>query len=167
MKTKIIALGMCVVMAMSMAACGKSGKASSGNAGTSSDYTKADMQGTKFKTSVELGQYKGLKVGESTNNATDEEIQNGIQNILKSNATDQKVESGAVADGDKVNIDYTGKIDGKEFDGGSSTGYDLTIGSNSFIEGFEAGLVGKNVGDTVDLNLKFPDDYTDKDGKAI
>lgn len=66
---------------------------------------------------------------------------------------------GKVQDGDIVNIDYVGKKDGVAFDGGTATGYDLTIGSNSFIEGFEEGLIGKDIGSTVDLNLKFPDDY--------
>lgn len=167
MKKKIIVIGMCIVMAVSMTACGKGSKASSGNVGKTSDYTKADMKGTSYKSSVELAQYKGLKVGESTNTATDEEVESGIQNILKSNATDEKVESGTVQDGDKVNIDYTGKIDGAEFTGGSAKGSDLTIGSNTFIDGFESGLIGKNIGDSVDLNLKFPDDYKDNNGNPI
>lgn len=63
--------------------------------------------------------------------------------------------------GDKVNIDFVGKMDGKEFEGGSSqgAGYDLVLGSNTFIAGFEDGVVGHKVGETFDLNLKFPDDY--------
>ena len=65
-----------------------------------------------------------------------------------------------VESGDIVNIDYVGKVDGQEFNGGSATGYHLTIGSGTFIDGFEDGLIGKNVGETVDLNLKFPDNYT-------
>ena len=66
-----------------------------------------------------------------------------------------------VADGDTVNIDYTGYKDGEPFDGGSTNGAgaDLTIGSNTYIDGFESGLIGKKVGETVDLNLTFPEDY--------
>ena len=66
---------------------------------------------------------------------------------------------GKVQAGDTVNIDYVGKKDGVAFDGGTATGYDLIIGSNKFIPGFEEGLIGKDIGTTVELNLKFPDDY--------
>ena len=68
-----------------------------------------------------------------------------------------------------ANIDYEGKLDGKAFDGGTAEGYDLTIGSGSFIDGFEDGLIGKKIGDTVDLNLTFPEDYssTDLAGKEV
>ncbi len=66
-----------------------------------------------------------------------------------------------VSDGDTVNIDYTGYIDGEEFSGGSTGGFgtDLEIGSGSYIEGFEEGIIGHAVGETFDLNLSFPDDY--------
>ena len=80
-----------------------------------------------------------------------------------------KKTEGVVADGDVVNIDYTGKKDGVAFEGGTDTGYDLTIGSNSFIDGFEEGLVGVAIGSTVDLNLTFPTNYHSADlaGKAV
>ena len=66
---------------------------------------------------------------------------------------------GVVADGDIVNIDYVGKKDGVAFEGGTANGYELTIGSGAFIDGFESGLVGVKIGSTVDLNLTFPKDY--------
>lgn len=77
-----------------------------------------------------------------------------------------------VTEGVTVNIDYTGYIDGEEFEGGSTKAYgpaDLTIGSNSYIDGFEDGLIGHKVGETVDLNLKFPDPYHNPDyaGKDV
>ncbi len=74
-----------------------------------------------------------------------------------------------VESGDVVNIDYTGTLNGEEFDGGSATGYNLTIGSGSFIDGFEDGLIGANVGDSLDLNLTFPEDYPSEDmaGKDV
>lgn len=74
-----------------------------------------------------------------------------------------------VESGDVVNIDYTGTMDGEEFDGGSATGYNLTIGSGGFIDGFEDGLIGANVGDSLDLNLTFPEDYQSEDmaGKDV
>lgn len=77
-----------------------------------------------------------------------------------------------VTDGVTVNIDYTGYIDGEEFEGGSTEGYgpqDLIIGSNTYIEGFEEGLIGHKVGETVELNLRFPDEYYNADyaGKDV
>lgn len=80
-----------------------------------------------------------------------------------------KITDGTVKDGDTVNIDYTGKKDGVAFEGGTATGQNLVIGSKSFIDGFESGLIGKKVGSTVDLNLTFPTDYSQKDlaGKAV
>ncbi len=164
MRKKLLMLGMCAVLAFSMTACGKDkdNTASSGEVasnGELSNNAEADMQGTEYKSTVKLGQYKGLKVGESNSVATEEEIEKAVQNVLQSNASDKKFEEGTIEDGDTANIDFEGKIDGVAFDGGSGTGYDLIIGSNSFIDGFESGLIGKSVGETVDLNLKFPDDY--------
>ena len=76
---------------------------------------------------------------------------------------------GKVEDGDTANIDYVGKKDGVAFDGGTADGYDLVIGSGSFIDGFEDGLIGAEIGSTVDLNLKFPDDYQSEElaGQAV
>ena len=123
---------------------------------------------------VELGDYLGLTASEITAEVTDEEVQAEIQSRLEEASTYEYVTTGVVADGDTVNIDYVGKMDGEEFEGGSTDpddgGYDLTIGSGSFIDGFESGLIGKNVGDTVVLNLTFPDPYTaneDYSGKAV
>ncbi len=159
MRKKLLILGMCVAMVFSMSACKSSTSSKVASKGELTDNSKADMQGTKYKTTVKLGQYKGLKVGESNAKATEEELEKAVQNVLESNATDQKYEEGAVELGDTANIDFEGKINGVAFEGGTSKGYNLKIGSGSFIKGFEDGLVGKKVGETVDLNLKFPDDY--------
>lgn len=80
-----------------------------------------------------------------------------------------KVETGKVENGDVANIDYKGMKDGVAFEGGTATGYDLEIGSNSFIEGFETGLIGVEIGSTTNLNLKFPDEYHSADlaGKEV
>lgn len=172
MKKKLIILGMCVALACSAAACGKDEKepASSGEVASSGEFsvekTKADMKGTQYKSTVELGQYKGLKVGESDSVATAGEIDQAIENILSNNAEAEKVESGVVENGDVANIDFVGKMDGKEFDGGSGEAYDLEIGSGSFIAGFEDGLIGKKVGEKVDLDLTFPKDYKDSSGNV-
>lgn len=71
--------------------------------------------------------------------------------------------------GDTADIAYVGKVDGKEFDGGSSDSYNLVIGSGTFIDGFEDGVIGMKTGETKDLNLKFPDSYqsTDLAGKDV
>lgn len=110
---------------------------------------------------IELGQYKGLEVSRMNTVATEEEINQQISIFM-----DSYTEAVPVTDrtdvrvGDTANIDYVGKIDGVAFAGGTADGYDLTIGSGRFIPGFEEGLVGVKVGETVDLNLKFPDDYS-------
>ena len=88
-------------------------------------------------------------------------MQSQIDSILsnyKKQVTDRKVKKG-----DVVNIDYTGTIDGKEFDGGSASGADLTIGSGTFIDGFEDQLIGKKPGETIQVKVTFPKDYTNAD----
>lgn len=96
MRKKLLILGMCVAMVFSMSACKSSTSSKVASKGELTDNSKADMQGTKYKTTVKLGQYKGLKVGESNAKATEEELEKAVQNVLESNATDQKYEEGAV-----------------------------------------------------------------------
>lgn len=107
---------------------------------------------------VVLGQYKGITV-----NTKSEEYKTVFESIVAEDATKNncynRADSGAVQEGDIANIDYVGKIDGVAFEGGTANGYDLKIGSGSFITGFEDGLIGVTVGETTDLFLKFPDDY--------
>ena len=117
---------------------------------------------SKYDDYVTLGEYKGLKYTKEDPTVTDEEIKAEIDSRVQAKATTEDVKKGTVKDGDNVNIDYKGTINGKEFDGGSAEGYTLTIGSGSFIDGFEEGLIGKKIGDTVTLDLKFPDDYSNE-----
>lgn len=112
---------------------------------------------------VTLGEYKGLSVILEPVTVTEEEIDDSIQGEAEAQDKFKKIEEGAVKEGDTVNIDYEGKKDDVAFDGGTAQGYDLTIGSDSFIDGFEDGLIGVNVGDTVDLNLTFPEEYHSAD----
>lgn len=175
MKKRILALGLCVAMAFTATACGKDkgNSASSGNVGTVSN-TKADMTGTEYNSKVTLADYKGLKVGESTaevDEATKKKINcllitSGYFTVDTEKANHNE---GAVEEFDIVNIDFTGKIDGEAFEGGSATDTLLGIGTGSFIDGFEDGLKGVKVGETVDLNLKFPEDYQNEDvaGKDV
>ena len=117
---------------------------------------------------VTLGEYKGIEVKKDPVEVTDEEIQQAIDQDLA--AHEKKVDvDREVKDGDVVNIDYAGTKDGVAFDGGTAKGYDLTIGSNQFIDGFESGLIGAKKGDKVSLNVTFPENYQNKDlaGKPV
>jgi trigger factor len=112
---------------------------------------------------VTLADYKNMTVSAIKPEIDDDSIESYINNyLLVGEVTDRAVESG-----DTVNIDYEGKIDGEAFSGGSAQGYNLVIGSGTFISGFEDGLIGVTPGETVDLELTFPADYynTDLAGK--
>lgn len=108
---------------------------------------------------VKLGEYKGLEITKQSTELTEEELQSTIDQVIQQNTTYNQLKEGTVKDGDTVNIDYEGKKDGVAFDGGTAKDSPLTIGSNQFIDGFEKGLIGVKVGETVDLDLKFPDPY--------
>ena len=118
---------------------------------------------------VKVGNYKGLEYASQKASVTDEEVDVEIQRRLQKAAKTENSKTGKVENGDTINISFVGKIDGKEFEGGSSESTDITVGTTQMIDGFVEGLIGKNVGDSVTLNLKFPDDYgkTDLQGKAV
>ncbi len=120
---------------------------------------------------VVLGDYKGLKLDVEKTEVTDEMVESSLQSSFASNPLMKEVTDRAIQNGDTANIDYEGKYaDTKEaFDGGTAQGYDLAIGSGTFIPGFEDGLVGVEAGKTVDLNLTFPEDYGSSDlaGKDV
>lgn len=107
---------------------------------------------------VKLGTYKGVEVTMLSTDVTDEEVQTGLESFVTSKTIDI-TDRTDVQDGDTANIDYEGKIDGEVFNGGSQTGADLVIGSNRFIDDFEKQLIGAKVGDTVEVNVTFPEDY--------
>lgn len=90
---------------------------------------------------------------------TETEIQTQIDTLLNQYATTQNITGRAAQSGDTVNIDYSGAVDGVAFTGGTATGYDLTLGSHTFIDGFEDQIVGHMPGETFDVNVTFPDDY--------
>ena len=101
---------------------------------------------------------------------TEAEIQTQIDTLLNQYATPQNITDRAAQSGDTVNIDYSGTVDGVAFNGGTYQGYDLTLGSGSFITGFEDQIVGHNTGDTFDVTVTFPDGYdasTDSDGNTV
>lgn len=157
MNKKILVSGLAAVFALYMVGCGSTDK-------------DAYLSGIKAEDYVDLCEYNGIPVEEAQPSVTDDYVEMYINYNLSSSASYKEItDRDTVKDGDVVNIDYDGTIDGAEFDGGSSTGYNLTIGSGSFIDGFEDGLIGKKVGATVSLNLTFPDDYSNTDvaGKDV
>lgn len=115
---------------------------------------------------VTLGEYKGITVKKTIEPVTDEDVEKEIQTALEDYPVE--VNNRSVQEGDTVDIDYVGRIDGEEFEGGSDQGALLKIGSGQFIEGFEDGLIGASKGETRVLELTFPDNYTeDLAGKAV
>ena len=97
---------------------------------------------------------------------TEEDIQSLWDNLLESNRIRQPVTGRAAEEGDIANIDYSGTVDGVVFTGGTAEGYDLTLGSGTFIPGFEEQIVGHNIGDSFDVTVTFPDDYGDSTDEA-
>ena len=146
---------------LSLTGCGGTG-GSAGNAGgaaAASQSENSTLDTADLSKLVTLGQYKNLELSVNSAKVTQEDIDAQIENAISSEAEQVEVTNRAVKEGDIVNIDYEGKKDGVAFDGGTAQGYDLTIGSGTFIDGFEDGLIGAKIGDTLDLNLTFPENY--------
>lgn len=118
------------------------------------------------KPEFELGQYKDLGISMEEVEVSDEEIEKDIENKRKQNARMVAVSDRSIQNGDFVTFDFTGKIDGEKFEGGSAEGYTLEIGSNSFIPGFEEKMIGMNMEEEKDLELKFPEDYHEESLKG-
>ena len=108
---------------------------------------------------VKLGDYKGLEIEKQETDLSDEELQESIDHSLSHLAEMVVKEDGAVENGDTVNIDFSGSVDGEEFDGGQAEGYDLEIGSGLFIPGFEEQIEGMKTGDEKDVVVTFPEEY--------
>ena len=111
------------------------------------------------KPDVELGEYKGLKATKYVHRVTDEEIDRRIQQDVDKSTTMADVTDRNVENGDTVNLDYAGSVDGVAFEGGTAKGQTLEIGSGHFIPGFEEQMIGMAIGEEKDLNVKFPDEY--------
>lgn len=113
----------------------------------------------KAKDYVILGNYDTVEVELEPAQVSDEYLDAYITFLMMGSQTYEPVTGRAIEEGDKVNFDFQGKIDGEAFDGGSASDYELVIGSGGFIDGFEDGMIGMEIGQTRDLNLKFPDPY--------
>lgn len=196
MKRKVVAMLLLMTLgAVSVSGCGKNDTTSSSSvsgassisasstsdiSGTSSDSTASeeyaspsDVDGIPVVDEevdpaecVTLGDYKKLTLEKKVEQVTDDDVQTAI---MAETAVTMDDPDATVQKGDTADIAYVGKVDGKEFDGGSSDSYNLVIGSGTFIDGFEDGVIGMKTGETKDLNLKFPDSYqsTDLAGKDV
>ena len=117
---------------------------------------------------VTLGQYKGLKAPKEVTTVSDEEVEEEVEKKRKQNARKVSVEDRPAQMGDTVNIDFDGFLDGERFDGGKAEGYELELGSNSFVPGFEEQVAGMQIGEEKDLDITFPDTYVENlAGKAV
>ena len=179
--TKALCLLCAGALALTAAGCSKSGASSSAASseavsvyGSASDY---DYQNFAYSDGLdENGYWSGIKaldyvtlpedyaaipLKKADIEPTEEDIQSQIDSLLSQNTTTRQVTDRAAADGDTVNIDYAGTVDGVAFTGGTYSGYSLTLGSGSFIDGFEDQIVGHKPGETFDVNVTFPDGYSD------
>lgn len=183
MKKKIVAVLLALSLLGTAAACGNT-KEDSSKEETKTEETAEEefvltnaagnvvaVDEEKLEDYVTLGEYKNLEVSESPKTEiTDEDVDTNIQSQLLYQYDQVEVtEDRGLQTNDTANIDFTGYMDGEEFDGGSGEGYDLVIGSGSFIDGFEDGLIGHKKGEEVTLDLTFPENYQQEDlqGKAV
>lgn len=137
---------MAVILAASalMTACG------------SKEYLK-DIKASDY---VTLGNYIGIEASAAEPVVEDGMVDMYLAYYVLPQVPAEEVTGRAIEEGDIANIDFVGYLDGEAFEGGSGTNYDLTIGAHQFIDGFEEGLIGVNIGETVSLDLTFPDPYT-------
>lgn len=151
---KISGFLICIMILSLLAGCGSK----------SSENPVEDMQ-ARYSKFVTLGQYKGVEYTPSHTEVTDDDIQRDIDSLIYQNTTKNQIKEGIATMGDTVNIDFVGYIDGEPFEGGDSqgAGYDLTLGSGSFIDNFEEQIAGHSPGDAFDVNVTFPEDYGSED----
>ena len=123
------------------------------------------INGVNANDCLDLCEYKGVTVSSGEITYTDEEVEQDIETALESHEELSSETTALIKDGDKINLDYVGTIDGVEFDGGNTNGEgsDLTIGSGTFIDDFEQQLIGYGVGDNVTVSVTFPEDYSSEE----
>ena len=185
MKKKTVAAILVMCMVLSASACGKEAVKDTKNEKTTETTDKKSEEKAEKddKTSKEaslklvtvddisdyvtIGEYKGLTLNRISQEVTDDDVQAEIDYDLEDKG--EEIKDGTVESGDTVTINFTGTIDGKEFDGGSAEDYQLTVGEGSMIDGFEDGIIGMKDGETKELDLTFPEDYYDDSvaGKAV
>lgn len=186
-KTYLVILALCAAMAMT--ACGTSAGQKEETKSTAKSQDTVDEKDSKAADSAEsdsdkestgtvsgdtrlvsvddvskyvtIGQYKGLSLDKSVEAVTDDMVDGRIKEELQNKA--EEVTEGSVQNGDVVTINYVGTKDGVAFDGGTANNYELTIGSGTFIDGFEDGIIGMKKGQTKDLDLTFPEEYSSEE----
>ena len=186
-KTYLVILALCAAMAMT--ACGTSAGHKEETKSTAESQDTADEKDSKAADSAEsdsdkestgtvsgdtrlvsvddvskyvtIGQYKGLSLDKTVEAVTDDMVDGRIKEELQNKA--EEVTEGSVQNGDVVTINYVGTKDGVAFDGGTANNYELTIGSGTFIDGFEDGIIGMKKGQTKDLDLTFPEEYSSEE----
>lgn len=170
---KLITIGLALVMATGvLTGCSTSKKAEEATTeevtetvtvdygkGLNEDGTLADITASDY---VKVCDYSAVELAKADVTVEDSAVEEQINSLMENYQTTNQVTDREVKEGDVVNIDYVGTVDGEEFDGGNSNGqgYDLTIGSNTFIEGFEDQLIGHKPNETVEVKVTFPDNYT-------
>ena len=117
----------------------------------------------QIKPEVKLGKYKGIELKKIEYNVTDDDIKHELDHMAERNSRMVTVEDRAVKNGDITVIDFEGFVDGTPFEGGKAEGHELTIGSNTFIPGFEEQIIGMKKEEEEDIKVKFPDEYFSKD----
>lgn len=164
---KHVRLTLCCAAAVLLAAGCTKKSASTEETTTTAAESEAEI--TDKGEITKLGQYKGIEVTKQDTTVTDAELDQRIASILKANPEVIEITDRPAENGDTVNIDYVGMKDGVAFDGGTAEGYDLELGSGTFIDGFEDGLIGASTGDELSLNLTFPENYGNSDlaGQAV
>ena len=120
----------------------------------------------KVKPEVTLGQYEGLQVNKPVLEVADQDVENELKKLQDRHAQLVNLEEGSVQQGDIAVIDYVGRKDGVEFEGGKGDDYSLEIGSGTFVPGFEDQLVGAQIGGSTEVNVTFPEDYPNEDLKG-
>lgn len=155
----IIGAGMCLA-----AGCGSKGKEGnqSGTSGSDTESAEENVFDYNVNDYVTLGEYKGLSVRYPVPAVTDDDVEMSIQDLIDENTTYNEISDRTADKGDYVNIDFTGTIDGEEFEGGSAEDYEFTLGQDEFLEEFETNLLGKKTGETITFKMTFPTDYDEE-----
>ena len=160
MKKRLCAAVMFGMATCLFAGCGGNGGGQSGEAVTDTetqaflDYNVSDY--------VTLGEYKGLMVQYPVPTVSNEDVEMSIEELLEENTEYKKITIRGVESGDYLTIDFTGTIDGQEFDGGSAEDYEFVIGAEEFPQEFENNLLGKSAGETVTFQMVYPEDYEEE-----
>ena len=180
MKKKFMSVMLAATLVVSLVGCGKKNNNNtatdaddtSNKAITAEEYNATIASNAAvYKKYITLPEYKGIAVSvdKSSLTVSDDDVETYISNILSSYATSEQVTEGTTARGDTISLDYSGKLDGVAFSGGTATDVSYTIGSGKFITDLDQGLVGLNVGQEYDIPCTFPSDYSSSDlaGKSV